>query len=353
MRAKRRNLRNDDPKSENLKPRQLITFIISLIITAVFLYLALSRVEFEKLVHALASADYRLVLIGVVFTFINYVLRTARWQRFLAPTKQIPIARLFPVLVVGFTLNNLLPGRPGEFARPYWLGRREEISKTLGFATIILERVADGLALIAFLLIAFIALAPLRIDLPPVAETVAILSTILFGVALAGLLFLLLREPLALSIFKFFTRFLPHNLAARLERMLGSFIVGLHALKSARDVTAIILLSLGIWAFESVSYLMMFSAFGILPDVPTRVVAAVFTMVLANLGVMIPAAPGGVGPFEAAIIFALSAFGVNETQAASMALTSHAAQYLLITAMGVFFIWREGITIVRPSDSDE
>lgn len=336
-----------------MNTRRLLTLLLSLIITAVFLYLALSRVDFEKLVHAFASADYRLVAIGVAFTLINYVLRTARWQRFLAPTKQIPLARLFPVLVVGFTLNNLLPGRPGEIARPYWLGRREGISKTLGLATIILERVADGLALIAFLLIAFAALAPLRIDLPPVAETVAILSTLLFGVAFAGLLFLLLREQLALSIFKFFARFLPHNIAARLERMLGSFIVGLHALKSARDVTAIVLLSLGIWTFESVSYLMMFSAFSILPDLSTRAVAAVFTMVLANLGIMIPAAPGGVGPFEAAVIFSLASFGVNETQAASMALTSHAAQYLLITVMGLFFVWREGFSVVRPSEGDE
>lgn len=333
--------------------RQLVTFIVSLIITGIFLYLALNRVDFGKLGEALASADYRLVLLGTLFTFTNYIFRTARWQRFLVPTKNISLAQLFPVLVVGFALNNLLPGRPGEFARPYWLGQRETISRTLGFATIIIERVADGLALIAFLLLSFLAFAPLHLDLPPIAETIALASTILFGVALAGLLFLLLREQLALSIFKFFTRFLPHRIANKLEQMLGSFIIGLHSLKSARDSFAIILYSVGIWAFESVSYFLMLSAFNLLPDVPTRAVAAVFTMVLANLGVMIPAAPGGVGPFEAAVIFSLASFGVNETHAASMALTAHAAQYLLITLMGLFFIWREGISVVRPTESNE
>ncbi len=333
--------------------RQLGTFILSLIITAIFLYLALSRVDFDKLGHALAAADYRLVMLAVGFTFCNYIFRTARWQRFLAPTKIIAIPRLFPVLVVGFTLNNLLPGRPGEFARPYWLGVREGISKTLGFATIILERVADGLALIAFLLLALLAFSPLHLDLPPIAETIALLSSLLFGVALAGLLFLLLRESLALKIFQIVTRFLPQKIAARLERMLGSFIIGLHALKSTRDSLASVFFSLCVWAFEAVSYFCMLSAFGILPDLPTRAVVAVVTMVLANLGVMIPAAPGGVGPFEAAVIFSLASFGVNETLAASMALTSHAAQYLLITVMGLIFFWREGITVVRPSEHDE
>lgn len=323
-------------------------------ITAVFLALALYPVDFGKLARAFASADYRLVVLAALFTFAGYGLRTKRWQRFLAPTKQIPLARLFPVLIIGFALNNLLPGRPGEFARPYWLGRREALSKTLGFATIIVERVADGIALIAFLLLAFAAFAPLGLNLPPLAETIAALATILFGVALAGLLFLLLREKLALAMLQRVTRFLPHALAARIERMLGSFVVGLHSLKSARDVAAIVLLSLAIWGLDSASYFLMLTAFGALPVAPIRLVAAPFMMVLINLGIMIPAAPGGLGPFEAAGVFALGAFGVNDTAAASVAIAAHAMQYLLVTGLGLLFIWREGISLAQARvESDE
>jgi uncharacterized membrane protein YbhN (UPF0104 family) len=74
--------------------------------------------------------------------------------------------------------------------------------------------------------------------------------------------------------------------------------------------------------------------------------------VLINLGIMIPAAPGGLGPYEAAGVFALGAFGVNETSAASVALSTHAMQYLLITALGVLFVWREGISLVEESTVD-
>mgnify|MGYP001373134838 FL=1 len=329
--------------------RRLLTFLFSLAITAIFLGIALYRVDLNQLLSSLATADYRLVALGMVCVFASYLLRTARWQRFLRPTKQIPIPRLFPVLVVGFALNNLLPGRPGELARPYWLGARENISKTLGLATIIVERVADGIALIAFLLIALLAFTPLKIDLPPAAETIALAATILFGVALAGLLFLLVREQLALSIFKFFARFLPHHLAARLEKMLGSFIVGLHSLKSTRDVAAIVILSLSIWLVESTLYFLMLSAFNALPDTADHAVASVFMMVLINLGVMIPAAPGGVGPYEAAAIFALSAFGVDATLAATVALASHAISYIIITGMGLFFIWHAGMSLAQAS----
>lgn len=331
-----------------MNPRRVLTFLVSLTITAVFLGLALYQVDFGKLTQALASADYVFIGVAACFTCTGYILRTMRWRRFLAPSKRIPFTHLFPILVAGFALNNLLPGRPGEFARPYALGRREGLAFTLAFGTVVLERVADGIALIAFLLIALAAFHPLGVNLPPVVETIAAFAVVLFGVALAGLVFLLWRESLALSLFRRLTRWLPRSITGKVEQMLGSFTLGLHALRSPADLAAIFLASLGVWACEGASYLLVLTAFRQLPNVPERAVAAVFMMVLINLGIMIPAAPGGLGPFEAAGVFALSAFGVTSTFAATVALTAHTMQYLLITVLGLIFVWRGGISLVRP-----
>ena len=336
-----------------MKPRSLVTFVLSLAITAAFLTLALYRVDFSRLWLAFAAADYRLVALAAGFTFLGYVMRTVRWQRLLVPTKTISVVRLFPVLVIGFALNNLLPGRPGEFARGYAIGKRENISRTLGFATVVLERVADGIALIGVLLIALGLFTQLGIELPATAETIALVATVVFGIALGGLLFLLLRERIALTIFQFFTRFLPHPLATRLERMLSSFVLGLHSLKSSRDIAIVIFSSLAVWTCEAIAYFLILSAFGALPHALDHIVAASFMMVLINLGIMIPAAPGGVGPFEAAGIFALSTFGVNETLAASVAIAAHAMQYLLITGLGLIFVWHEGISLAQTRDGGD
>ncbi len=327
--------------------RRIITLLLSLAITAVFLVIALYSVDLGQVARAIASADYRLILVGAAATFTGYILRTARWQRLLAPSKAVPFAHLFPVLVVGFALNNLLPGRPGEFARAYSLGRREGLSKTLGFATVVVERVADGIALIGFLLLALVAFAPLGKELPEVAEKTALFATLLFGVALCALVLLLVREQLALTIFRRVARLGPARLAARLEKMLISFTTGLHSLRSPADMAAIGGFSLAVWACEGTSYFLFLTAFGQFPNWPERVVAAAFLMVLINLGVMIPAAPGGLGPFEAAGVFALGVFGVGDTSAASVALAAHAMQYLLITALGLFMIWREGISLAQ------
>ncbi|HEX7593939.1 MAG TPA: lysylphosphatidylglycerol synthase domain-containing protein, partial [Anaerolineae bacterium] len=66
-----------------MNPRRVLTFLASLAITAIFLALALASVDFEKLARAIASADYRLVALAALFTFLGYLVRTARWQRFL------------------------------------------------------------------------------------------------------------------------------------------------------------------------------------------------------------------------------------------------------------------------------
>ncbi|MBI5305405.1 MAG: flippase-like domain-containing protein [Chloroflexi bacterium] len=334
-----------------MKPRQIITLIASLAITGVFLYLALGRVDWTKLGQSFASVNYGFAAFAVVAMLSSYVLRTVRWRQFLAPTQKIPVRRLFPVLIVGFSLNNLLPARPGEFARGYWLGKREGISKTLGIATVIVERVADGFTLIGFLVAALVLFERLGLDLPSIAEWIAVAMTLIFGIALGGMIFLLVRESLALRALRWFTRLLPARFAARIERMLGSFVLGLHSLKSSRDVLVIVLLSIAIWTLEAATYFFMLIAFGALPTYGRRAVAGVMTMAMINFGVMIPAAPGGVGPYEAAGIFALASFGVDETTAAGVALATHAIQFVLITGLGLLFIWREGLRVVT-NESD-
>jgi uncharacterized protein (TIRG00374 family) len=328
--------------------RRFLTLALSFLLTAIFLALALYRVEWEKLAHALVSADYRLVAFAALCWLSGYGLRTMRWQKFLAPMRTIALVRLFPVLVIGFAFNNILPGRPGELARAYLLGVRENLPKTTALATVVAERVADGVMVIVFLFLAVGAFTQLHLELPAGAQTMLVLATLLFGGALAAVLVLLARADVAQKVLRGITRFLPRALAARLADLLDAFIVGLRAFQSTRQVAAIVALSLGVWALDSLAYFAMLSAFGALPDVTLRAAAAPLLTGIINLGIMIPAAPGGLGPYEAAGVFALSTLNVNPTLAAGIALTAHAVQYVTITGLGLFFAWRAGVSLATP-----
>ncbi len=321
--------------------RKTLGPLAGILISILFLALALYRVDFRSVVAALVSADYRLVALAAVFTFTSYLLRTARWRRLLQSQKHIPVLRLYPVLVIGFALNNLFPGRPGEFARAISLGQRESLSKTLGLATVVVERVADGVTLIAIL--AFLSLG---FSLPGWGRDVELVAVAIFAVAFAGLVFLSLREMLASRILARVIKFVPPTVGERAEAMFKSFVLGLHSLRSPADLATVIVLSLAVWLSEATHYLLILSAFGIL-DGDRRAFAAVFALVIVNLGISIPAAPGGVGPFEAAGVLALNAFGVGRDLALPALLVAHTIQYLVVTGQGIVFTAREGVKLTQ------
>src|SRR5207237_10002072 len=126
-------------------------FVIS---AALLLLVANSiRGEADQLTAALAAADWRLIFPAVALYFVGVWLRSARWG-LLLPEHAVKTSTLFRALVVGFTVNNLLPLRMGEVARAYLLARWAGVAYGATIASLVVERVLDGLSLAVLLLVA-------------------------------------------------------------------------------------------------------------------------------------------------------------------------------------------------------
>ena len=127
-----------------VSPRILLGMGVSL----AFLLLFFVIVDVGDMGQALAAAKYRFILPAIALYFVALFFRSLRWQFLLEPVSRIPVARLFPVVTVGYMANNLLPARLGEIARAYYLERREGLSTSTGLATVVVERIYDGLTLL-------------------------------------------------------------------------------------------------------------------------------------------------------------------------------------------------------------
>lgn len=140
--------------------RKRIQFAASLLITALFLYLAFRNVSWRELWMGLRQISYFWAIPFTAVTLLSMYLRTLRWKYLLEPVVKVPSHELFSPLIICFALNSILPGRAGEFARAYLVSRdyRAPFSGTL--ATVIVERIADGLGLLAFF-VAILAFVPL------------------------------------------------------------------------------------------------------------------------------------------------------------------------------------------------
>lgn len=323
-----------------LKRRRRAGILLGIFLTLVFLALALHNIDPSKVVVALVNMDYRYVGLALLCTFSGYLLRATRWKIILAPAKDISTRSLYPVLMIGFMANNLLPLRVGELARAYLLGRKEAMSKSLALATIVVERVFDGLTLVFFLVIVVLAF-----PLPAWGQQMAYLSLLIFGIALLVLVLLLYREGWALGVVSFLVRPLPSSLANRLQGMSRSFILGVTALRDRRGIAGLVLSSLSVWILELSSYYLLTWALPLALPPSGRLGAAILVMVATNMGSLIPSSPGYVGPFEYFGVLALVAFGVEKELALSYTIVSHAMQYIMVTVVGLLSLSLEGLTL--------
>src|SRR5207248_11281752 len=162
--------------------------VVGLSLTIVFLVLALQRVDLAAFGDELRHLNYIWLIPSGACTLLGYGLRTVRWRVILSGAARAPLRTLFPVLIMGFATNNLLPGRLGEFWRAYLLARKRNVRKTLALASVVVERVFDGLTLIALL-----AIVSINIQLPGWSREIELIAGAIFLAATLGLIVLLWR----------------------------------------------------------------------------------------------------------------------------------------------------------------
>ena len=93
--------------------------------------------------------------------FIGVWVRAWRWHYLLQPIKEIPTKKMFPITTIGYMGNNIYPARAGEVLRAVILKRKEGVSVSASLATIIVERIFDGVVMLAFVFVNLSELAKL------------------------------------------------------------------------------------------------------------------------------------------------------------------------------------------------
>jgi len=307
-------------------------------VTAVFIGLLLWKIDLHELTQALVNANYLWLAPAIVTTLLSYVMRTRRWGYILRPIRAVSFSSLLPVLFIGFMANNLLPARIGELVRAYALGRKTGLSKSMGLATILLERLFDGVTLVVVL-----GVLAVLFPLPPREREVGYVAGGIFLAAAVVALVVLSRESLALRLLNLALRPLPRGVAGRAHGKATSFLLGLRVLHSRRDLLAVGAWSAVIWSVEALTYLVVLQSVHVDLSGRLLILAAMLMMVMVNLGALLPATPGNIGTFQVFAVLALSVFGVPTVVALAAAILAHIVQYVLVTAAGLIFLARESM----------
>jgi uncharacterized protein (TIRG00374 family) len=327
-----------------------LTRAVGLLLTVVFLVLALQRVDLAGFLEELRNVNYIWLIPSAMCTLLGYVLRTVRWRVILSGAAQAPITTLFPVLIMGFATNNLLPGRLGEFFRAYLLGRKRNVRKTFALASVVVERVFDGLTLMALL-----AIVSMAIQLPDRGREVELVAAAVFLTATLGVVVLLWKPGIIQVPLRRTLALFHGGLAVWIEDRFETFVDGLSPLRRGPVLLFASTLSASVWLLEYGSYVLL--SRGVNLNLPSNLElpGLGLALVTINLGIMVPSGPGYVGTQEFFGTAALGAVGANPQAALALVVVSHVVQYALVTGLGLIFFAHEHLSPrdLRPALAEE
>jgi uncharacterized membrane protein YbhN (UPF0104 family) len=251
--------------------------------------------------------------LALAVSAVTLALRGWRWHRVLI-LSHVPHRRrdAYGLTLVGYMGNNVLPARGGELLRIGLLGQRSSARRREILGTVLTDRALDAAVLAA--LFAALTLAGVRGAPRGEGGAIVAIAALLAGAAgLAGYVWLRRRGR--------FDRF---------AAVIRPVARGAKLFTTLQGVP-LALASAAIWAFEGVTFLLIARAVDVELSLPT----ALAVVVLASLAAAIPAAPGYVGTFDAAILVGLRAAGVESSEAVTVLVLARFMLFVPVTLVGL------------------
>jgi uncharacterized protein (TIRG00374 family) len=301
-------------------------FALTLVVGAVFAYLALRNVKFAETWDALKQSNYWWLIPSLALLTASTFLRALRWQLLFSQRRRPPLRAAWDANLVGLFFNSVLPARAGDAARVAALKKYAGTPMAESAATVAVERVFDVLSLLALLFIS----APF---LPHVSwlRAAALLALVL-AVGLAGVICsiaLFGDRPLrfVLGPLKRFPRVSEEHV----EREVENLAHGLAALRNARLGVGNFLLTTLSWLVLGVGFWLLMLGF----DLDVSPLAGVLAVVAVGLALIVPSPPAAVGVFEAAGLAALNPYGISGSRALAYVAVLHALNIIPFTIAGL------------------
>ena len=319
---------------------------VGLVFSLVLLWLALRGTDFSQIGSALAMTEpeYLPLLLAAIAAFFWY--KTVRWRVLLTPVAMLDTRALFPVVVVGYASNILLPAQLGELARTYLAARKFRISAAPVLITIILERIFDFLTILIFVSAVLI----LEKNTPEELHTAAYVCGGIGIGALTVAIFHATKPKFLSRLFYRFTGLLPARLGKQLNTHFDLATGGLESLTDADRVFRICATSVIQWLIMAACIWLSIAALNL--DVPASASFVVLAVVV--VGMTIPSSPGFFGTIQFCFVLGLAPYGIDSGGAIAASVIFHGFMFATVALGGLVFLNKLGYTateLIRETEA--
>ncbi len=333
--------------SDNIK--KFLKYSISFILVILSVYLVSIGIDYNELWIAIISANYIWVIVPIPIMLLSHLFRAMRWRTILKPFMQPKsLFNLFSAVMVGYAINNILP-RGGEFVRPYVYAKRENVSYTSVFATIIVERVIDVITLLILFAISFLLLKDKIISaLPPNIHPE---NFFYITAPLITIIILSLYRPFFETVLKLFIKPFSEKLHNIILDKFNKFRKGLGIIKKPGEYARILIESTAIWICYALPMYIMFYSFNFTEKYGLGLDDALLLLIIVGVGVTIAPTPGAIGVYHWLILTAMvSLYKIEKEYALAYATVTHGINFLVQIIFGGLFILRERITKIPTNE---
>jgi uncharacterized protein (TIRG00374 family) len=334
---------NDDLAEERIlgrrRWRHAALGLVGITLGILFLWLAIRDIGRSDLEAAWRHVDGKWLVAAILAYLGSIALRCVRWGILLRATHTVKWRHTAEALLTGFAANYLAPGRLGELFRADYARRVFNMSRFTSLGTILVERVCDGVVLVAAL---WSSLTWVLLTRFVSAETfwifsVAGVSTVLFA---AALVFVLLARRIDLRRFG-----IPEAITRRWDLL----IQGVASVSVART-RLIVLCSLGVWSLEIQALATLVYSFGVALSLPETLLL----QSLASLSTLVPTAPGYLGTYQ--LVFR-EVFGLLKHPQSVGVIAATAVQVFFfgtVTVLGgIVLLSRSGVIVWRGNSKQQ
>lgn len=313
-------------------------YVVSIAIGAVLVWLAFRGEDWTDFGQRLRSVDTMTVAGYTALFALAHALRIVRWGILVRALGPIRWRDIVSAGSVGYMCIIVFPLRLGEFVRPYLVRGKGGVTASGALATVVVERVIDGLLFVALFFV-FLAILPPS-DNPAVAavRASAYLAGAVFVTAMVVLIAAYVARERTVAVVHSIGDRIHAGLTAKALTLLEAFLDGLKVLPDRRRLTGFFLLTVVYWALLGIGMKVMAGACNI-PDLSWAGGFALLAVLV--VGIMIPAGPGFTGTFELALKGGFALLVLSESSQANIALYTvmlHVTQLLVQVAFGAVFL---------------
>jgi uncharacterized protein (TIRG00374 family) len=222
---------------------------VGLLISALSLFVALRGLHLRDVWEGIRSADFFWLFPAIIIYFLAVWMRSLRWRYFLRPINSFPVKGIFPVVAIGYMGNNIYPARAGELLRAVVLKHKYKIAVPASLTTIIIERVFDGVVMLAFIILNLpeVTKLPGMASFTNTIQKVTLWGSIVFIGALFSLSFAAIFSDKAQNfLLKTFGKIIPEKWLGPFRSILEKIFFGLRSLSSLSDMINILLGFIGL-----------------------------------------------------------------------------------------------------------